>query len=162
MDLEKIDHVRKNLLENLRIIEQNKHTIPPDEYTRLINMHQSSLSIFDNIITIRKVARYDNYVTPGGGVATNPDDRLKVIYNKDGTTKVVRESHLLDSEKEPWVRQFDLNLFNPPSYTIPPQSLTSIPRIEQSRAETVEQASNRNRNINLGWGTSYKHGYYGT
>lgn len=161
MDLEKIDQIRHNLLENLRVIEQNKHTIPPDDYTRLINMHQSSLSIFDNLITIRKVARYDSYVTPGTGVAKHPDDRLKVVYNKDGTTKVVRESHLLNTESEPWMKQFDLNLFNPPSYTIPPQTLTSIPRIERSQSQSQISQISQGRG-NLGWGTSYKHGYYGT
>ena len=133
ISFKKIDEMRVNILKNLKLIESNKHLIRTHDKNILMNYHNFILNTFDNMINILKVENADPYAH------TNMNDNLNfsngvtstVLYNIDGTSKVINKRNIINSNND-WERQFDENIMNPPCYSMPPQSLTYIPKIKNS------------------------------
>lgn len=94
-----------------------------------------SLETLDNMVNVKRVEMADPYngwaAKPGSDYMIDPRaTKRTVVYNPDGTTRIVDGSRL-DSTGEEWERQFDPSqLIKPPCYMMPPQNLSSIDRIK--------------------------------
>ena len=137
LQIGKIDKLRLRILKNLQELEEYKHLIRSHDLTKLKNHHNFILSTFDNMINIKKVEQSDpwnnmQHAPNHSGSNSHSDSAKTVIYNSDGTTKVVSNKELA-STGEGWEHQFDSSmLVNPPCYIMPPQYLSSINKIKSS------------------------------
>lgn len=142
LSLKKIDEMRKNLLDNLRLIEQNKHLIKSHDRMKLMNHHNYALQTLDNMVSIRKVEMSNPYyqgmapMTKGSqSYRIKPHTNRTIVYNKDGSTTFVNNNQI-NTTGEEWETQFDQSqLINPPCYVMPAQSLTNISKIRQAGEE---------------------------
>ena len=136
LQIGKIDKLRLRILKNLQELEENKHLIRSHDLTKLRNHHNFILSTYDNMINIKKVEQSDpwNNMQYANRKTKVPgsDSSKTVIYNSDGTTRIVSNKELV-STGEGWEHQFNESmLVNPPCYIMPPQYLTSISKIRSS------------------------------
>ena len=121
-----IESMRKSVLGLLSNIERNKYRILTQDFNQLNNHLRYTLNILGNMTNILTVEKSDPYASSSAGVSKNSKT---VVYNADGTTKII-DSASVHTTGEDWEQQFDAGLLmNPPCYQIPPQSLTSIPRV---------------------------------
>lgn len=130
LSIREIDSMRMKVLEVLKYVEQNKHRIRSHDRNQISNHLNYTLNTMDNMINIRHVENADPYNQPQSGYKLDPKESTRtVVYNPDGTTKVIDKSRLTTGEG--WENQFDESLLlRPPCYTMPPQSLTDIKRIK--------------------------------
>lgn len=139
LDLNELDVFRKRLIENIAQLNLNKNRIRNEEYNQLVNYHSYALNILNNMQNIKQVElanpyNRNMYSVVGGqiqpGIETiNPYEKnLKVIYKKDGRTKIVSGDDYAKKYKEEWETQFSENLINPPSYTMPPSNCWNLPQ----------------------------------
>lgn len=139
LNIDEIDVFRKRLIQNIADINLNKHRFRTDEFNQLMNYHQYSLNILNNMQNIKQVELANPYnrnmqSVMGGqaqpGIETiNPYEQgLKVIYKRDGTTELITEDGYAKKFKQEWESQFNQNLINPPSYMIPPSNCFALPR----------------------------------
>lgn len=152
LSLEQINQLRQNLISNLRAIELNKHLLRTHDRTKLVNHHNYALETLDNMINIKQVEMADPYnswtAQPDANHMLDPRrHRQNVVYRQDGSTSIVQDGQMHTTGEE-WEHQFDQRqLLNPPCYSMPPQNLTSIPRIhqasQQSRLNRLTQAPRR-------------------
>jgi len=133
--LKDIDHLRNNIMANLKFIELNKHQFKRHDQSQLANYHNFILTILDNMINVKKVEMNDPYNSWATGKQTKatPAGSRTVVYNPDGTTTLIPTGKR--STGEPWERQFRQNVLNPPCYMMPPQNLYGIPQIKQASKE---------------------------
>jgi hypothetical protein len=138
LKLSKIDVMRIRILKNLKELESSKHEIRSHDFTKLMNHHNYILSTLDNMVNIRKIEQSDpwNNMQHANANALGKTKLGKsnktVIYNTDGSTRVVSNKQLVNTG-EGWEHQFDQSmLVNPPCYIMPPQYLTSIKKIRNS------------------------------
>lgn len=132
LNVKEIDSMRAKVLEVLKYVEQNKHRIRSHDRSMIFNHLNYTLTTLDNMINIRYVEDADPYNHPQAGynMNTGMGDRT-VVYNNDGTTRVVDKSRL-GATGEEWENQFDEGLLlRPPCYTMPPQNLTNINTIQK-------------------------------
>ena len=146
MSIPQIDNMRQHILQNLKTLELQKHLIRSHDRVRLMTLHNAILDTLNNMINIRKVEMSDPYNQPNGNLNMDPRMGLRtVVYNPDGTTRIVDKSKLA-STGEGWEMQFDQSmLLNPPCYTMPPYSLSDINAVkrasEQQRMMRLERSS---------------------
>ena len=137
LTLNGIDGLRNNILANLRTIELNKHLIASHDRVKLQNHHNYILSTLDNMVNIKQVEMADPYNNWSAEIKDSAcldpgANNKRVVYNKDGSTRVVN-TRALNATGEEWEVQFDeTQLLNPPCYMMPPQNLYSIPRIQKA------------------------------
>jgi hypothetical protein len=137
MDIPEIDQFRKNIIENISNLNLKKARLRPYDFRILMNYHQYILDTLNNMINV-KHAEYDNPYNLNLNNAgknrytLNPFmGEKRVIYNKDGTTRIVTGSDLARENKEEWESQFDESLLmNPPSYILPPSNVYDIGKIK--------------------------------
>jgi len=139
LTLREIDEMRNNVIAILRNLEIKKHLIRSHDRTKLVNHLNFTLETLDNMINIKKVEMSDPYnkwsAKPGDNYTLDPRATTRtVVYNRDGTTKIVDKS-LHDSSGEEWERQFDESqLIKPPCFMMPPQNLSNISKIKNASA----------------------------
>jgi hypothetical protein len=122
-----IESMRKGVLTLLSTIERNKYRMLTQDFNQLNNHLRYSLNILGNMTNILTVEKSDPYSSGSAGV-----QKKTVVYNADGTTKII-DSASVHTTGEEWEQQFDAGLLmNPPCYSMPPQSLTSIPHIKRA------------------------------
>lgn len=139
LNIDEIDVYRKRLIHNIADLNLNKHRFRTDEYNQLMNYHQYSLNILNNMQNIKQVELSNPYnrnmSSVMGGQAQpgiesiNPyESGLKVIYKRDGSTQLISEDDYAKKFKYEWEEQFNSNLINPPSYIMPPSNCWGLPR----------------------------------
>ena len=134
LKVQEIDVMRMKVIEVLKYVEQNKHRIRSHDRTKINNHMNYGLATMDNMINIRHVEDADPYNQPQANYNMNPrsTDRT-VVYNNDGTSKIIDKSKLTTGEG--WETQFDEGLLlRPPCYSMPPQNITDINRIKNVSA----------------------------
>lgn len=132
--VQEIDIMRTKVMEVLKYVEQNKHRIRSHDRSKISNHMNYALATMDNMINIRRVEDADPYNNTEASYNMNPrsTDRT-VVYNNDGTSRIVDKSRL--TKGEGWEVQFDEGLLlRPPCYSMPPQNLTDINRIKSVSA----------------------------
>lgn len=140
LSLTEIDKFRNGIISLLRDLELKKYQIRSHDHTKLVNHLNFSLEVLDNMVNIKRVEMADPYnhwnAQPTTNYMLDPRADVKnVIYNPDGTTRII-DSMTRPTITEEWQRQFDESqLINPPCYMMPPQNLSSIPRIKQATLE---------------------------
>lgn len=132
-----IDKMRKNIIDNIATLNLKRQTMSPNDFNLLMNTHQYALNLFNNMINTKKVEQQDPYAPTHDCYKKNKHlldpykGKTTIVYNPDGTTRIVSESDLCRTNEE-WEAQFDPKLLlNPPSYTFPP---LNVWRTEQVKA----------------------------
>jgi hypothetical protein len=137
MSMGEIDNMRKRIYDNISDLNGNKQRLPADTYHQLLNYHHYSLTILDNLKTIKQAEMSDPYNSNIGlvkrtytGIETiNPfGKRLEAVYKRDGHVVIVDKDHNKNPFKGEWEQQFDEGVINPPCYTIPPSNLWGLPQ----------------------------------
>lgn len=137
LSLPEIDELRNGVMTILRKLELKKHQLRSHDRTKLVNHLNFTLETLDNMVNIKRVEMADPYngwaAKPGSDYMIDPRaTKRTIVYNPDGTTRIVDNSRL-DSSGEEWERQFDQSqLIKPPCYMMPPQTLSSIDRIKSA------------------------------
>ena len=135
-----ISGLQHKLVSILDYLQTNRTRIRTEDFGQLnnhIRYAMTTLTNMSNILAVESADPYGklHYGNASQGAATT------VVYNKDGTTRVVSESSL-KTTGDGWERQFDGGLLQrPPCFLAPPQTLTSLPKIKT--------ASDWNRTKNL-------------
>jgi hypothetical protein len=132
-----IDVFRKRLIANIADLNLTKGKFRTEEFNQLMNYHQYSLNILNNMLNIKAVEQTSPYARGIMGphetvqptiLTNNPyEQNLKVVYQPDGRTKIVNMDELSKSFKQSWELQFDEQIHNPPSYIIPPSNCWGLP-----------------------------------
>ena len=100
LTLDEIDVLRKPLIENIARLNLNKARLRGDEYNQLINYHNYTLNILNNMQNIKQVELANPYNRnmysvvhgqPQPGIdSINPyEQNLQVNYLRDGRTKLI-------------------------------------------------------------------------
>ena len=133
LSFEEINALKGQVLNILSTIETKKHRIMPHDFRQLNNNLQYTLTTLNNMHNILSVEKADPYGSRQGDYSqvTGTGTRT-VIYNPDGTTRVIGHNDL-NKTGEDWEKQFDEGLLmKPPCFQVPPQSLTNIKRLRQA------------------------------
>ena len=132
LSLGEIDAMRQQVLKLLSTIERNKYRIMTHDFNQLNNHLKYTLNTLGNMSNILTVERSDPVY---GSAASATGQGKMVVYNPDGTTKIINSS-TVHTTGEDWERQFDAGLLmRPPCFQVPPQNLTSIPKIKAAAAK---------------------------
>jgi hypothetical protein len=133
LSFEEIEGMRTQVLNILSNLNTNKHRIMTHDFRQLNNHLQYALNTLGNMHNILAVEQSDPYGSQQSDYSQVSGLKgKKVLYNPDGTTRIVDNSDSL-GRGEDWEKQFDEGLLmRPPCFQIPPQNLTSIPRIRQA------------------------------
>lgn len=128
-----IEGMRKQIIALLSTIDTNKHRIMTHDYRQLNNHLQYALNTLGNMHNILAVEQSDPYGSRQAEVSgIQSSQGKKVVYNPDGTTRII-DGNKVHTTGEDWERQFDEGLLmRPPCFQVPPQNITSIPRIRQA------------------------------
>ncbi len=139
LNLKKIDRLRSRILNNLKELEESKHLVRTHDLSLLKNHHNYILNTLDNMINIAKVEKSDPYNSFNYEAPLNTANSGKtVLYNIDGTTKIVKSKNVHKSKGEEWETVFDQKLLTSvPSTLAPPQYLTNINRINGTRQTCI-------------------------
>lgn len=132
-----IDNLRKRLFDNISDLNGNKYRLKADEFHQLMNYHHYALTILDNIKTIAHAEMSDPYNRNIRNVVGNQrisnietinpyEEKMRVIYGKDGRAKFVGAQN--SKFKGEWENQFDENVYNPPTFMVPPSNLWGLPK----------------------------------
>jgi hypothetical protein len=126
-----IDGLETRIVQVLSQVESKKHGITSYDFNQLNNHLQMCLTVFRNIrnnLTVQASDTYGGYNQNYTGIGQSP----KIFYNTDGTTKIVN-GNTPETTNEEWEKQFDQSLLiNPPCFIVPPQNITSVPRLRQA------------------------------
>jgi hypothetical protein len=115
---EQIQHLQKATLSIIDQIEHLKHQIRSHDMKQMINHLQLTLS------TLRNMSNSIMLDNAAPSFTERNNSNVKVIYNPDGSTRIVR-SACLASNGDGWESQFDENLqIRGPTYLRPPASKT--------------------------------------
>ena len=129
-----ISGLQHKLVDVLDYIHTNRARIRTEDFGQLNNHIRYAMTTLTNMSNILAVESADPYGKSHYGSACQKSAST-VVYNKDGTTRVVSEASLRTTG-EGWERQFDGGLLqHPPCFIAPPQSLTSIPKIKSAQSE---------------------------
>lgn len=132
-----IKQMKDKLLSVMSDIHTNKHRIMTHDYRQLNNHLQFALNTLGNMSNILQVEKSDRYGSNNG--YTDATGGKRIVYNPDGTTRLIAPNEMKTTD-EGWEKQFDENLLmRPPCFQVPPQSLTSIPRINQASDWSMTQ-----------------------
>jgi hypothetical protein len=128
-----IQALKQQVLGIISTIETKKHKVMPHDFRQLNNNLQYTLTTLNNMHNILAVEKSDHYGSRQADYSSMAGvGGRSVIYNSDGTTKIVG-SNTLNNIGEDWEKQFDEGLLmKPPCFQLPPQSLTNINRIRQA------------------------------
>jgi len=130
LNIKEINEHRSKLQQQVSILQMQKARIPPNDYRNLMNYLQYCLTIFDNMINFKQIEENSPYNPQQiGRNGYNLARASKVIYNRDGTTKIVHPDEKNESRPE-WEMQFDENIMNPPCYIQPPSNVYNIDQIK--------------------------------
>lgn len=143
--------MRKRLFDNISDLNKNKYRLMTDEYQQLLNYHHYALSILDNRKAMKVAEASDPYYQnlrhlESKGPITNIDtvnpyeDKLKVIYTRDGRAKVIDTRKGENRFKAEWEKQFDENVINPPCYAVPPSNVWGLPQKLSDNSQGVRHA----------------------
>lgn len=131
-----IDRLRQGIRQNISELSLKKGQIPPNDYNLLMNHLNYILDLYNNMINRKKVEQSDPYSQTSSSYLQNKIQgtpnagKQTVIYNPDGTTKLVSQGDLCVTN-EGWEAQFDSSLLiNPPSYSFPPMNKYRIDQIK--------------------------------
>lgn len=134
-----IDRLRKRLIDNIGDLNYMKAKFNSNDFTQLMNYHLFCLTIFDNMLNTRKVMESDIYAPTQSPFTDdvcidNPvRGRKTIVYNQDGSTRVVGENDLCRKNEE-WEQQFSPTLLqNPPTYSFPPTNVWNIKQVQNMR-----------------------------
>lgn len=128
-----IEGVRSQIIKVLDYLHTNRTRIMPHDYRQLSNHLQYTLTTLTNMSNILEVEKSDPYNSYQGDYSkvTGATGRT-VVYNQDGTTRIV-DPRTVHTTGDGWESQFDQGLLQkPPCFVLPPQSLTSIPKIQRA------------------------------
>jgi hypothetical protein len=135
-----INQLRSRLEQNIGQMTMMRAKFDSSDFTQLMNYHQYCLNIFDNMINTRKVMESDTYYSTQPPVTMdfcvdNPVlGRKMLVWNQDGTTKIIGENDLCRKNEE-WERQFTPSMLqNPPMWTFPPSNVWNIKQAQNYRA----------------------------
>ena len=106
-------------------VDRLKHNMQTHDFQQLTNHLQYCMTTLRNIQTMQGVERatMDGYDTQAAMTGA------RVLYNPDGSTKVVQPS-ATPCTGQGWERQFDQStLINPPCYVMPPQGVTDLKKL---------------------------------
>jgi hypothetical protein len=138
LSFEEIEKMRNQIITLLSTINTNKHRIMTHDFSQLNNHLQYALNTLGNMHNILAVEQSDPYGSRQSNYSQVTGVGKKVVYNPDGTTKII--NGLPDATGESWEKQFDEGLLmRPPCFQVPPQNLTSIPRIRQASKHNMLQ-----------------------
>lgn len=124
---DELNKLRNRLQQNIGFLNLNKQRIRHYEYSQLINYHQSSLDILNNLLQIKQAENNNQYnkniqniINKNETIIPNSlNSQLNQgIYNRDGKVMIIDQSTI--HSKPNWEKQFDINVINPPCYMIPP------------------------------------------
>lgn len=134
LGLSEIDQHRHQIQQVIGRLELQKVKILPNHYRELMNHLQYSLTILDNMITFKNIEENSPYnpqrIGKNGYTLAQPS---QVIYNQDGTTRIVHpdQKNASSEHREEWETQFDTNIMNPPCYIQPPGNVWNIDQIQK-------------------------------
>lgn len=143
LTFKEIEGMRNQVISLLSNIDTNKHRIMTHDYRQLNNHLQYVLNTLGNMHNIMAVERSDPYGSrqPDYTQVTGMNGK-KVVYNPDGTTRII-DSKQVHVTGDDWERQFDEGLLmRPPCFQVPPQNMTSIPRIRQASNHGYDMVKN--------------------
>jgi len=136
LSFKEIENMRNQIITLLSTLNTNKHRMMSHDFRQLNNHLQFALNTLGNMHNILTVERSDPYSSQQAnysGIPGNAGMRRKVIYNPDGTTRIVNAGNPYSSNSEEWEKQFDEGLLmRPPCFQVPPQNMTNITRIRQA------------------------------
>lgn len=124
---EELNKLRNRLQQNIGFLNLNKQRIRHYEYSQLINYHQSSLDILNNLLQIKQAEHNNQYNKNIQNIVNNNTNPLSTIsygsnsqgiYDKNGKVMITDQIKL--QKKSNWEKQFDINVINPPCYMVPP------------------------------------------
>ncbi len=137
LPIAEIDKLRTRIRLNIAELNLKRNLMYPNDFTLLMNHHQYILNLFNNMINAKKVEQSDPYAPTYQAYTRNQyhidpyKNKKTLIYNPDGTTKIVGE-HELSRTNEEWEAQFDRSLLlNPPSYIYPPSNVWNIRQVKR-------------------------------
>lgn len=132
-----IDRMRERLLQNISDLNGNKYRLMPDEYHQLLNYHTYALNILNNRKIIQ-LAQLSNPYNQNYGLVQQPHSRIEtvnpfespmtVVYKPNGQAKIIDPQNPDNRYAGQWAQQFDLMVYNPPAYTIPPSNVWGLPQ----------------------------------
>lgn len=152
LSVQQIGHLRKNTLDSIQFIAENKHLIRGGHYNQLHNYLQHINSVLTEMVNTKEQEMADAYMNfnlnpssmnnvhptserPGTAAdGAGVGDNLRIVYAADGTPRTVRRNGPVSKQPEEWATVFDEKQhINPPCYVMPPQSLTSLERIRSAQ-----------------------------
>jgi hypothetical protein len=138
LTFKEIDSIRHQVLSVMNNIESVKYRIMTQDHRQLTNHLQYVLGTLTNMSNILAVEKADPYSSQQADYTkVTGISGKKVIYNQDGSTRII-DSASVHTTGEDWERQFDEGLLmKPPCFQMPPQNLTSIPRIRQASTQNL-------------------------
>lgn len=126
-----IQDLQQDVLNILTKLDNLKYRINTQDNRQLVNHLQYTLTTLRNMSNQILVENSDPYGSSQADY-TKLNSGAKLIYNPDGTTRIVNSSGL-HTTGDGWEGQFDESLLlKPPCYMIPPQNLNSIPKLRQA------------------------------
>lgn len=133
LSFEELEGMRNQILSLIGKINTNKHRIMPHDFRQLNNHLQYTMNTLANMQNVLVVERSDPYGSRQSDYTqVTGMQSKKLVYNSDGTTRIIAP-HQVHTTGEDWEKQFDEGLLmRAPCFQVPPQNLTSIPRIRQA------------------------------
>lgn len=128
---DQIGQLRKRLLQNLSELTHYKLLLKTNDFNQLVNHHHISLNILNNIANANQVEMsnpYNAFMKNNTQFEqpiqmTNPYQKnMSLIYSNNGKTQIINTNSQNKQNAQEWESQFDENVFNPPSYIVPPQN----------------------------------------
>lgn len=111
--------LQKSTLSLIDQVEKLRHLLRDEDRKQMVNHLQLTLSVMRNISNSIMLD------TAAPSFSDRNNSAAKIIYNRDGTTRIVRSVDLATTG-DGWESQFDENLLiRPPTYMRPPASKTS-------------------------------------
>jgi len=138
MSQTELDKLRKRLFDNISDLNANKLRLHADEYNQLLNYHHYALTILDNIKAIKLAEFSDPYnrvLTKQHNTINPYEDKLKVLYGRDGKIRFADPSGRSGQFKGEWEKQFTEGVINPPCYMLPPSNIWGLPSHAVSRKQ---------------------------
>lgn len=134
LSVDEIEGMRQQVLKLMGTLNTHKHRVRPHDHRMLNNHLQMVLNTFGNMSNIKLIEKSDPYHSQHSdySAGTSRASGKKIIYNRDGSTRVI-DPAAVHTTGDGWEQQFDQSLLmKPPCFQMPPQSLTSIPKIKEA------------------------------
>lgn len=129
LQLQEIERFRHVVLQLIGETQRQKGRLNTSDYTNLLNHYHFILTIYDNLINIRKAEDSNPYNPQRVGQNGYTSAPLSVVYNRDGSTRLVQPGQRRPTQE--WETQFEENVMNPPCYLHPPSNVWNIDQIKK-------------------------------